>query len=67
MSASNLGIVFGPTLLRKEDGKNGPSLNSLIETPVQTRVVELMIEFAYVSYRRRLILSACGLSRVLFS
>jgi hypothetical protein len=42
MSSSNLGIVFGPTLLRPSEGAS--SLNYLIETPFQTRIIELMID-----------------------
>lgn len=41
MPASNLGIVFGPTLLRTSEG--GASLSSLIDTVHQTRVIELLI------------------------
>ncbi|XP_071438655.1 rho GTPase-activating protein 45-like [Hetaerina americana] len=41
MPASNLGIVFGPTLLRTSEGR--ASLNSLVDTVHQTRAVELLI------------------------
>ncbi|XP_025111393.1 rho GTPase-activating protein 45-like isoform X3 [Pomacea canaliculata] len=41
MSSSNLGIVFGPTLLRPLEGT--ASLASLVDTPHQTRAVELLI------------------------
>ncbi|KAK3090367.1 hypothetical protein FSP39_011249, partial [Pinctada imbricata] len=41
MTASNLGIVFGPTLLRPLEGT--ASLTSLVDTPHQTRAVELII------------------------
>eukprot|EP00105_Crassostrea_gigas_P014986 XP_011431850.1 PREDICTED: uncharacterized protein LOC105331398 isoform X10 [Crassostrea gigas] len=41
MTASNLGIVFGPTLLRPLEGTG--SLASLVDTPHQTRTVELLI------------------------
>ncbi|KAH3849164.1 rho GTPase-activating protein 45-like isoform X2 [Dreissena polymorpha] len=41
MNASNLGIVFGPTLLRPQGGN--ASLACLVDTPHQTRVVELLI------------------------
>ncbi|XP_076440442.1 uncharacterized protein LOC143279954 isoform X2 [Babylonia areolata] len=41
MSCSNLGIVFGPTLLRPLEGT--ASLASLVDTPHQTRAVELLI------------------------
>lgn len=41
MPSSNLGIVFGPTLLRTSDGNS-----SLGDTIHQTRVIELLITFA---------------------
>ncbi|XP_067938057.1 rho GTPase-activating protein 45-like isoform X2 [Watersipora subatra] len=41
MNPSNLGIVFGPTLLRPSEGP--VNLNSLIDTAHQTRAVELLI------------------------
>lgn len=41
MPASNLGIVFGPTLLRPPEGL--ASLKSLADTVLHSRVVELMI------------------------
>ncbi|XP_062600737.1 uncharacterized protein LOC134262375 isoform X2 [Saccostrea cucullata] len=41
MTSSNLGIVFGPTLLRPLEGTG--SLASLVDTPHQTRTVELLI------------------------
>ncbi|XP_070194646.1 rho GTPase-activating protein 45-like isoform X3 [Littorina saxatilis] len=41
MSSSNLGIVFGPTLLRPLEGT--ASLASLVDTPHQTRAIELLI------------------------
>ncbi|XP_059149401.1 rho GTPase-activating protein 29-like isoform X1 [Physella acuta] len=45
MSASNLGIVFGPTLLRPLEGS--ASLASLVDTPHQTRAIELLITHAH--------------------
>ena len=44
MPASNLGIVFGPTLLRTSEGS--ASLSSLVDTVHQTKVIELLIEHA---------------------
>ncbi|XP_041360418.1 rho GTPase-activating protein 45-like isoform X2 [Gigantopelta aegis] len=44
MSPSNLGIVFGPTLLRPAEGT--ASLASLVDTPHQTRAIELLISSA---------------------
>ncbi|KAL5022399.1 hypothetical protein ScPMuIL_001554 [Solemya velum] len=41
MNAQNLGIVFGPTLLRPLEGT--AYLASLVDTPHQTRAVELLI------------------------
>lgn len=41
MPPSNLGIVFGPTLLRRSEG--GVSLSSLVDTVHQAKVVELLI------------------------
>ncbi|XP_035220982.1 rho GTPase-activating protein 45-like isoform X2 [Stegodyphus dumicola] len=41
MPPSNLGIVFGPTLLRTSEGS--ASLSSLVDTVHQTRVIELLI------------------------
>ncbi|KAG8195828.1 hypothetical protein JTE90_008525 [Oedothorax gibbosus] len=45
MPPSNLGIVFGPTLLRTSEGS--ASLSSLIDTVHQTRVIEMLITHAY--------------------
>eukprot|EP00049_Salpingoeca_infusionum_P013790 m.257346 g.257346 ORF g.257346 m.257346 type:complete len:1287 (+) comp15527_c1_seq1:111-3971(+) len=42
MRASNLGIVFGPTLLRNES----ETLAALVNMPIQTVVVEIMIQFS---------------------
>lgn len=47
MNPSNLGIVFGPTLLRPSEGP--VNLNSLIDTAHQTRAVELLITHSTVS------------------
>ncbi|XP_066990807.1 rho GTPase-activating protein 45-like isoform X10 [Macrobrachium rosenbergii] len=44
MPSSNLGIVFGPTLLRTSEGS--ASLSSLVDTVHQTRAIELLIMFA---------------------
>ena len=41
MPSSNLGIVFGPTLLRTAEGS--ASLSSLVDTVHQTKVIELLI------------------------
>ena len=47
MNPSNLGIVFGPTLLRQSEGP--VNLDSLIDTAHQTRAVELLIVHSQVS------------------
>ncbi|KAK7007482.1 Rho GTPase-activating protein 29 [Halocaridina rubra] len=44
MPSSNLGIVFGPTLLRTSEGS--ASLSSLVDTVHQTRAIEMLIMFA---------------------
>ncbi|XP_022235075.1 rho GTPase-activating protein 45-like isoform X2 [Limulus polyphemus] len=44
MPPSNLGIVFGPTLLQTSEGS--ASLSSLVDTIHQTRVIELLISYA---------------------
>ncbi|XP_071984982.1 rho GTPase-activating protein 29 isoform X1 [Engystomops pustulosus] len=43
MTASNLGIIFGPTLLRPRQTDATISLSSLVDYPYQARIVELMI------------------------
>ena len=47
MNPSNLGIVFGPTLLRQSEGP--VNLDSLIDTAHQTRAVELLIVHSQVN------------------
>ncbi|XP_069693994.1 rho GTPase-activating protein 45-like isoform X2 [Periplaneta americana] len=56
MPPSNLGIVFGPTLLRTAEGS--ASLNSLVDTVHQTRAIELMIANAHDIFGSQDILSA---------
>ncbi|KAM7287105.1 rho GTPase-activating protein 45 [Ixodes scapularis] len=43
MPASNLAIMFGPTLLRTREGS--ASLSSLVDTVHQTRAIELLITY----------------------
>ncbi|XP_040262604.1 rho GTPase-activating protein 29 isoform X2 [Bufo bufo] len=43
MTASNLGIIFGPTLLRPRQTDATVSLSSLVDYPYQARIVELLI------------------------
>ncbi|KFV18139.1 Rho GTPase-activating protein 29, partial [Tauraco erythrolophus] len=45
MSASNLGIIFGPTLIRPRQTDATVSLSSLVDYPSQARVVELLITY----------------------
>ncbi|XP_053326285.1 rho GTPase-activating protein 29 [Spea bombifrons] len=45
MSASNLGIIFGPTLIRPRQTDATISLSSLVDYPYQARMVELLITF----------------------
>ncbi|KAJ8011723.1 hypothetical protein DPEC_G00061200 [Dallia pectoralis] len=45
MSASNLGIVFGPTLMRPRPSGATVSLSSLVDYPHQARIVEALIVF----------------------
>jgi len=45
MPASNLAIVFGPTLLRTSESP--ATLSSVVDTKEQVRVVELMAKFAW--------------------
>lgn len=47
MSSTNLGIVFGPTLLRSSEGP--VNLDSLVDTAHQARAIELLISNATVS------------------
>ncbi|ESP01321.1 hypothetical protein LOTGIDRAFT_230660 [Lottia gigantea] len=44
MSAANLGIVFGPTLLKPHEGS--ASLATLVDTPHQTNAIEMLISSA---------------------
>ncbi|XP_048394900.2 rho GTPase-activating protein 29-like [Stegostoma tigrinum] len=43
MSASNLGIIFGPTLIRPRQTDATASLSSLVDYPYQAQMVELFI------------------------
>ncbi|NXF31515.1 RHG29 protein, partial [Nyctibius bracteatus] len=45
MSASNLGIIFGPTLIRPRQTDATVSLSSLVDYPYQARVVELLVTY----------------------
>ncbi|KAM9712191.1 rho GTPase-activating protein 29 isoform 1-T1 [Menidia menidia] len=43
MTASNLGIIFGPTLIKPRQADTEVSLSSLVDYPYQALVVELLI------------------------
>ncbi|MGH0134805.1 UNVERIFIED_CONTAM: hypothetical protein FKN15_052591 [Acipenser sinensis] len=43
MTASNLGIIFGPTLIKPRQTDAEVSLSSLVDYPYQARIVELLI------------------------
>ncbi|KAG2464307.1 HMHA1 protein, partial [Polypterus senegalus] len=45
MTSSNLGIVFGPTLMRPRPTGATISLSSLVDYPYQARIVETLIVF----------------------
>lgn len=45
MSPSNLGIVFGPSLMRPRPTGATISLSSLVDYPHQARIVEALIVF----------------------
>lgn len=45
MSPSNLGIVFGPSLMRPRPTGATVSLSSLVDYPYQARIVETLIVF----------------------
>uniref|UniRef100_A0A8C1XCQ9 Rho GTPase activating protein 45a n=1 Tax=Cyprinus carpio TaxID=7962 RepID=A0A8C1XCQ9_CYPCA len=50
MSASNLGIVFGPTLMRPKPTGATVSLSSLVDYPHQARIVEALIVFQHIIF-----------------
>ncbi|XP_076837880.1 rho GTPase-activating protein 29-like [Brachyhypopomus gauderio] len=43
MTASNMGIIFGPTLLKPRQAEAEVSLSSLVDNPYQALMVELLI------------------------
>jgi len=45
MSGSNLGIVFGPSLMRPRPTGATVSLSSLVDYPHQARIVEALVVF----------------------
>uniref|UniRef100_A0A671REN5 Minor histocompatibility protein HA-1-like n=1 Tax=Sinocyclocheilus anshuiensis TaxID=1608454 RepID=A0A671REN5_9TELE len=63
MSASNLGIVFGPTLMRPKPTGATVSLSSLVDYPHQARIVEALIVFQQDIF---ISVSSPGQSQVLY-
>ncbi|MEE6487492.1 hypothetical protein FKM82_014919 [Ascaphus truei] len=51
MSPSNLGIVFGPALMRPRPTEATVSLSSLVDYPHQARIVETLIIFYPIIYQ----------------
>ena len=45
MTASNLGIIFGPTLVKPRQADAEVSLSSLVDYPYQALMVELLIRY----------------------
>lgn len=43
MTASNLGIIFGPTLIKPRQTDAEVSLSSLVDYPYQALIVELLV------------------------
>ena len=43
MTASNLGIIFGPTLVKPRQADAEVSLSSLVDYPYQALIVELLV------------------------
>lgn len=43
MTASNLGIIFGPTLIKPRQADAEVSLSSLVDYPYQALIIELLI------------------------
>lgn len=50
MTSGNLGIVFGPTLMRPRPTEATISLSSLVDYPHQARIVEALIVFYLVIF-----------------
>lgn len=50
MTASNLGIIFGPTLIKPRQLEAEVSLSSLVDYPHQARMVELLISHQQIIF-----------------
>ncbi|XP_074834703.1 rho GTPase-activating protein 45 [Carettochelys insculpta] len=53
MTSSNLGIVFGPTLMRPRPTEATISLSSLVDYPHQARIIEALIIFYSTIFENR--------------
>ena len=53
MSPSNLGIVFGPSLMRPRPTGATVSLSSLVDYPHQARIIEALIVFYTTIFQSR--------------
>uniref|UniRef100_A0A3B4AMD8 Uncharacterized protein n=1 Tax=Periophthalmus magnuspinnatus TaxID=409849 RepID=A0A3B4AMD8_9GOBI len=60
MSPSNLGIVFGPSLMRPRPTGATISLSSLVDYPHQARIVEALIVFYSTIFQSKLSLGSLG-------
>lgn len=59
MTASNLGIIFGPTLVKPRHSDAEMSLSSLVDYPYQALMVELLVRHFKTVFDLSL-LSGCG-------
>ncbi|XP_076837879.1 rho GTPase-activating protein 29-like isoform X2 [Brachyhypopomus gauderio] len=50
MTVSNLGIIFGPTLLKPRQAEAEVSLSSLVDNPYQALMVELLIRHQHMIF-----------------
>ena len=50
MTASNLGIIFGPTLIKPRQTDAEVSLSSLVDYPFQALIVELLVRHQHVVF-----------------
>ena len=57
MTASNLAIVFGPTLLRRNEDTT--DMKQVLETTHQARAVELLTIYVEVGYHHGFFVSKC--------
>lgn len=50
MTASNLGIIFGPTLIKPRQADAEVSLSSLVDYPYQALIVELLVRHLHTVF-----------------